>query len=855
MKKYLKTLSFLALSLSVAFSCAKEPVTDLVSIKKTPENLVKVEFTAGILTKTSIDKDLKTVSWKEGDKALFVWDVDGASDSAESDAISSISSETGAAKIIANLPAAFSDDSFSGSRTLYGVYPSSLTAEVASSKLKLTVPSEQDGSFEKANISASEWSEGSSTLAFKNICGLLQVKIEDSSVRKVVLDAGEALVAGKAEVTFTKGVPSITVTEGVSTVTLNVSGEGTYYIAVLPATLAGFSVTLYDADGTSIGRQTTENSLSVTRKSIKPLGTVEIGFDDKFFVTPEGRGSKSGRSWDNAADIAALREFVATDTEAEIYLSSGTYSLTSPFESNASSSAKFTVRGGYPSDATGCSLAGRDASLNATVFDGGSASRLWLLSQGTFSFDGITFQNANSSSVNAGGGAFLITSTVTFTSCTFSKNSADPYGTTVDKEAKNAGGVMNLVKNANVTIENCKFEANYARNGGSINSADATSVLNVKNTTFTGDFTYNTSGSVQCQNGKQNFENCTFEKCYTLAGTGGALHMGNTGKVTVTGCTFKECEAAHNTPWTSADDKVMGGAISAESSACLTVESCTFDGNMSSGAGVILVKSGNEVVKINNSVFKNNKCASRGLINVSGQSVTFLNNCRFFDNTKRTKWWGSVIHGGSPAAVCMNNCSCYNNLTTAEAASSDKTFYSVCLNHDGWFIGTNCTIIANNDLATYRNNSSTNANKGYWFNSILANAHDKGLALNSAAMTSVINTANCIIGPKMTYTDGYWTDSNSTVDENILTGYGASFDSSKQVWLWNGPADTFTKTTESAVKEALEAMTDNNGNTTLNAAFGPEFAKWVESLGGFTKDCLGNTRTASGTWPGAIETK
>ena len=857
MKNYIKILSVTSLALLAAASCSKQLVSEGEdSGKKTPEGLVKVEFSAVAelvegATKTSIDESTGAVSWTEGDKVLFAWDVNSDSNSAESDAISSISSETGAAKIIANLPAAFSIDSFSGSRTLYGVYPSSLTAAVESSKFTLTVPSVQDGSFEKANISVAEWSEGSSSLSFKNVGGLLQFKVEDASVRKAVFDAEEAVVAGSAEVTFAEGAPSATASEGSSTITLNISGAGTYYLSLLPVTLNGFSVELQDEDGNAIARQTIENSLTVSRGHIIPLGTIELGFDDKFFVTPEGRGSKNGRSWDNAADIAALREFVSTDTEAEIYLSEGTYSLTSPFESDAASSAKFTVRGGYPSNSVGCSTEGRDASANATVFDGGSASRIWVMGKGTFSFDGITVQNANSSSAGVNGGAFGIASTddetvfVSFTSCKFLKNSTTAYGTGTSC----SGGVMELGAKSKVDISDCRFEGNYARNGGSINSADATSVLNVKNTTFSGDFTYNTSGSVQCANGTQVFENCTFEKCYTREGTGGALHMGNTAKVTVKGCTFKECEAGREKySYLTTDNKALGGAISTETSACLTVENCTFDGNMASAAGAILVKSGNEVVKVNNSVFKNNKCASRGIIQMNGNAVLFLNNCRFFDNTMRTNAWGVILHGGSPAAVCMNNCTFYNN--TAQTAGGN----SVCLNHDGWFIGTNCSVIGNNALATYRINSSK-ATQGYWYNSVLANAHNTALALNSATMTSVINTTNCILGPKVTSKDDLWVNTSSLVDENILTGYGASFDSSKQVWLWNGPADSFTKTTESAVKAALEKMTDNNGNTTLGAAFGPAFAAWVDSLDGFTKDCLGNTRTASGTWPGAVEIK
>ncbi len=857
MKRHISIFSLAAaVALSAAVSCQKEQADDNGDRH---EGLVKVEFAAAAegtvetAVKTTVNGETGAVSWAAGDKLVFAWEIDGGASSAASDAISEIDSDTGKAKIVANLPSEFSEGDFSGEgRSLYAVYPSSVTAAAGSSKLTVTVPTVQDGSFALANISAAQCVTGSSDLFLKNIGGLLQFTVEDESVSKVILDADEVPVAGKAELTFTDGIPTASVTEGSPLITLDIDGPGTYYISVLPCTLNGFSVELQNAEGDVVGRQSTANTLTVERNGVKKLGTIELGFDDKFFVTPTGKGTKSGRSWDNAADVSGFKALATKDVETEIYLAAGTYSVTAAFESNTASTAKFTVYGGYPSDAEGCSTQGRDASANATILDGGSASRIWLMSQGTFSIDGVTFQNANGNSENDGG-AFGIASSgdgtvfVTFTSCKFLKNSTTDYGTGTSK----SGGVMNIGEKSYVQIESCHFEGNYARNGGAINSNGGdSSTLNVKNSTFTENFTYNTSGAVQCAGGINTFENCTFEKNYTSIGTGGAAHMGGTSTiVTFKGCTFNENEGSREKyPYATVSNGYIGGAISIENKAVLNVEGCTFDGNIASvGSAIYAIKNGNAVIKVSDSVFKNNKCASRGVIMLNGgNAVLFLDGCSFFDNTMRTSDWGVVIHGSSPAAVCMNNCTFYNN--TSQTAGGN----SGCLNHDGWFIGTNCTVIANNALATYRINSKK-ATQGYWYNSILANEYENGLVLNSSAMSSVINTYNCLIGPKMTSADGLWMDSASTVDTDILSG--ASFDSSKMVWLWNGPDDSFTKTTENAIKAALNAMTDNNGNTNLNAAFGPKFAEWVESLGGFEKDQLGNVRTASGTWPGSIESE
>ena len=209
---------------------------------------------------------------------------------------------------------------------------------------------------------------------------------------------------------------------------------------------------------------------------------------------------------------------------------------------------------------------------------------------------------------------------------------------------------------------------------------------------------------------------------------------------------------------------------------------------------------------------------------------------------------GTVIHGGNPSVVCMNNCSIYNNASQQEGGNS------VCLNNDGFTVVVNTTVVGENAKALCRSNNYTSSHSfSLYDNCVLVNKHANGLVLFKEANSSV-KLNHDIIGPKATDTDGAWLErTNVLTDGELSFCNGSSFDSSKGYWKWNGPSASFTKTTESAIVARVKAIDSNNGNARLNGAFAPKFVEWVESLGGFNKDQLGNIRTTTGTWPGSVE--
>lgn len=820
--------TILSMAAVVFAACDKENETPGQKID--PAELVEVTFDVSaktnqsaevqnVSTKTEIKED-GTVLWSVGDKVSVFYEVNGETGSSESEALTAENIKAdGSASITVKVPTAFTLAQFEGTRSLTAVYPFDASAAYVDGKINVSAPEVQDGTFAHASLSVAEWT-GSNSLVFENQCGLLRIEAEDAAVSKITLKSADADI-----------------------VTLNVSGPGTYYAAVAPSTLEGFSVVLTDAEGEELAKKVSAKSLVVAKGHVLPLGKV-VGFDDRFYVSAEAKGRKDGSNWDNAAGLTELKGLLAKGAVMNVYMSAGTYSVTDALVSEADG-ADFSVYGGYPAGAKGASLKARDAKANATIFDGGGKSQIWLTKKGNVLFDGLTFQNGFSAKDNGGALVFNGTGvTGNVVDCVFERNKVTD-GTNGTQYL--SGGAIHVFE-AKVTVENSSFSKNYGRNGGSLFTNNAKAELTVKGCTFTEDYALNTGGSINNSNGTQMIENCTFTGCYNLDGAGGAIHINGASAVqTLKNCVFNACEANRNNSYLKVDNKACGGAISVQN-ANLDISGCTFDGNMGSAGSAMLLQSGDGLVRVTDCVFKNNKGASRGLIQTNGKAVLFMNNCQIYDNTMRTNQWGTVIHGGNPSVVCMNNCSIHNNVSQQAGGTS------VCLNNDGFTVVVNTTVVGVNAKSLCRSNNS-NGLFSLYDNCLLANKLDNGIVFFKEKNSSV-KLNHDIIGPKATDTDGAWlVKTNVVVDGELSFCNGSYFDSSKGYWKWNGPSASFTKTTESAIVDRIKALDSNNGNTRLNGAFAPKFVEWVESLGGFNKDQLGTTRTTSGTWPGSVELK
>lgn len=382
MKRFFTILSIAAVALAACNKENEEPgqkIDPAQLVDMTFEVSAKPTQTAEVQnasTKTEIKED-GTVHWSVGDKVSVFYEVNGETGSSESEALTAENIKAdGSASITVKVPTAFTLAKFEGTRSLSAVYPFDATATFEGGKINVSAPKVQDGTFAHASLSVAEWT-GSNSLTFENQCGLLRIEAIDAAVSKITLKSADADV-----------------------VTLNVSGAGTYYAAVAPSTLEGFSVVLTDAEGEELAKKVTAKPLVVEKGHVVPLGKI-AGFDDRFYVSVEAKGRKDGSNWDNAAGLTELKGLLAKGAVMNVYMSAGTYSVTDALVSEVDG-ADFSVYGGYPAGAKGASLKARDAKANATIFDGGGKSQIWLTKKGNVLFDGLTFQNGFSAKDNGG---------------------------------------------------------------------------------------------------------------------------------------------------------------------------------------------------------------------------------------------------------------------------------------------------------------------------------------------------------------------------------------------------------------------------------------------------------------------
>ncbi len=256
MKRHNIILLLTAVVLS-AVSCQKEPDTNINEAKE----LTYMEFSS-LTTKTLMD-DSHKVHWKSSDH-IGVFSNGNIYD---------FTTEHGGENTVFTGEIEVSD-------AYYAVYPYDASATISSNVITAMFPSEQiavKGSFaDGANITVAKAS--GTLLDFKNVAGLLQFEITRSDISSVTFTANNGQYpAGKVAVTVSD-TPSWTDVEGSASVTLSASEgvlePGVYYMAVLPQTYEGFTLTLTNNAGQTYA-MTVEKPLEIHRASGKNLQKID----------------------------------------------------------------------------------------------------------------------------------------------------------------------------------------------------------------------------------------------------------------------------------------------------------------------------------------------------------------------------------------------------------------------------------------------------------------------------------------------------------------------------------------------------------------------------------------------------
>lgn len=610
MKKYTLIAAMAAMAI-LAGSCAKEQDRQSDKPFALDQNLVKMHFTArteGSPTKTTLNTSTGAVSWAAGDAIKMVWELDGVEGSSVSDDLSAGNISAGKAEFTAEVPDKFTmtegdyKDAGGTSLHLYAVYPSSIVTDYSdASKFYLTVPNVQDGSFEHASIALAKWDKNnpSSALEFKNLCGLLQIVIADNDVRKIILHSSD-YIAGKMQVSFT-GPTVVAVNAGEKAITVNVPGAGTYYVAVLPTDDAkgigvnSLYVELLDSSDDLIGDKSTINPLVIARRQIRKLGTIETSFSDRLYFKSDGTGA--GTSWDDAAGVSTLIATMQSGTAItkDLYLAAGDYVIANQTMKPASGTT-LKIMGGYPSDASGKSLSGRDIQNNVTTIKN-TSGRTFNTQMGNWIFDGLTFTSTGYSSPSAPGCALLLlagTQSATVNDCTFTGSS----------HGGSQGGAVRVACAA--TFNNCAFTSNTATagNAGAIWVTDA-GTLTAIGCLFQDNSTSAASkcgGAIFNNGGAVRLTDCSFidNMANASGGYGGAITSFN-GSVFVDRCYFRASKGLVK----------IGGHHIDMRSGTLGVNNCVFTGPFGQGVNQINNAGGSpQPMYIANTVFNSQQSAA-----------------------------------------------------------------------------------------------------------------------------------------------------------------------------------------------------------------------------------------------------
>lgn len=850
-----KILYFLTAVVAVVLvSCTKEQDVKPQAPQGPAQTIsFTVSHEADPSTATAIDPSTGNVTWKVGDKMNVVYDG-GCVETSE------VAVDGNTADFTAEIPA--------GKEPLFLVYPSSVTSTIVSENLTVTVPAVQNGTFASAAIGVAPYTNPASVL--KNLGGLLHLQVASDVDKIVIYGNGDAPLVGSATVTFTDGLPVVTVSGGTNSVTLEgLDGSGDYYAAVLPGSFdAGIYVELYNS-GTLVGEKLGCSKLTVARRQIMNLGTIPSSMiSNKLFIKVGATGT--GSSWDDATgDVATA---LKNKTDAHIYMAAGEYVLSAEINISGANTS-FSLYGGYPADATGTSLAGRDIVNNATEISGNDERRILIINQGTkgksisFLIDGVTFKNAlnpTNTATTANNGSALVFEShdgITMNNCTI-KDNKNSYN------SNSHGGAVRVKGPGNVKFSNCTFSGNTATkaSGGAIVQMNGN--LTVENCSFNNNYTSvagTTGGAVLIFGGSFTDRGSTYSGNY--APSGGAVRVSPTASGTTTasftGSTFRENYSVKDA--TTADDGALagtgiGGAVfslkgASDKSIALTVSGCEFDGNVAhpskaamtssstnKGAGSIASIGQYASVRMDDCLFTDDHAGFAAFI-INANSTLYINRGRFWN--VRSKLNSTVLYNNGGVAA-FHNCAFYNcGPFTAEGSTG--AINCVINNAAG------SLLMASN---SFRHNSGTRiiyggsdaAGESIIVNNVLANVN-----ATCGSFTIPAGKQFTSEGHNLVTTLTNWSDAVSTdVEYQGDTNNPAYTNVYHYVRVMNLPTG-FVKATPSDVETAIGHFDSNNSLTGDNSVL-----TWLKSdalkVNGKTPleiDIMGNIKDPSGMLPGS----
>ena len=466
---------------------------------------------------------------------------------------------------------------------------------------------------------------------------------------------------------------------------------------------------------------------------------------------------------------------------------------------------------------------------NTAAKEGGAI----LFRNGTWTVTNTAFEN--NTSVSNGGSIYAHTGTLTLTGGSFSGNKTTSGSV--------GGGAIYVTTDAELSVERTAFSENSAQKtgetgagkGGAIciaNSAAASHTI--KNATFTANTDALAGGALFIDTKAVEIDGCTFDG-NSAKGHGGAIHATGAATFTIKNSTFEKNVL-------NAD--LAGGAIySNATSTGNLISSTKFISNTTKGNGGAIYWSGTGRLAIDKSYFEGNVATKQGAAIRKTTGILYLN---------ATSFTGNKSAGGRTAGVIrlekdsfFNNCCFYGN-------EADVTHTDLVL------VGGTTTVL---NSTLYESNSTMACIRVY-NNGVVANLYNNVLlnpntgSADGSVRVGYYANPGSITSPGYNYTTEWKTllddgvagsvtmaGTDKVVAYNDVSGNfkSASTADGRGYYTWTKTSDV-TGTTSANVTAFLNGITGGN-----------DFAAWLATVDGLTKDIAGNARPDTGWYPGCYQ--
>ena len=475
--------------------------------------------------------------------------------------------------------------------------------------------------------------------------------------------------------------------------------------------------------------------------------------------------------------------------------------------------------------------------IDNAEFSGNTAAKegsAILFRNGTWTVTNTVFKN--NTSVSNGGAIYAHTGTLSLTGGSFSGNKTTSGSV--------GGGAIYVTTNAKLSVGGTTFSENAAQKtegtgagkGGAICIANTAATSHtIKNATFTANTDALAGGALFIDTKAVEIDGCTFEG-NSANGHGGAVYATGAATFTVKNSTFEE---------NVLNGDFAGGAIYSNATSTGNLISATkFISNSTKGSGGALYWSGTGGLAVDKCVFDGNKATAQGAVMKKTQGTLYFNASSFTSNDSQAERTGGVmrIEGGN---TFLSNCCFYGNKTTKAqtdivvTAGTTTVLNSTLFESDKTMA---CVRVYNaKSVANLYNNVLLNPNTssnegtvrvGYWANpgSITSPGYNyttEWKPLVNSGVTGSITMAGT--DKVVAYTDVSGDFSSASTTDG--RGY----------YTWSKPADV-AGTTAANVTAFLNGITGGN-----------DFAAWLGTVDGLTKDIAGNNRPAEGWYPGCYQ--